>query len=684
MRKTIITIVLFVFTLQGFPQDNYTNLIKYWSYRERLKYFVVPGIGSAGLSCVVTERRTLYPDEELGYADQTQHLGWYIGVLATEYKLLQIYGGDTRKTLKELYYAMEAYKRLDMCESMPFPLWDESIDKLDGFFMRQDVPNDFCTNYLNELNEGIDPSYKWGNAAYVPGDIAYVNSPRRDLEKDLDEMSQDNAIYLMIGFSLVKRLLPYGPITIYDENNIAIHNGYNFVQKSIDYASLMINYIGKDTGKGRWMITNPDGNKVSRGPNARAFSYGFNKAYKYFNGVESTYNNYWGYTVFNNSGLTTDNRNMMSVLGTIGNVWAQSKLKQKTDNHNWHPFFLMLSSVLHSSSNYFNIITDQDLYYDDAVFQINEAPCQGPFHMQEFVDSVFIPNGAGGYNVEYIYTVYNPYTIDGVEGWSSTLKYAKDKNLQKEGSKRNIIWGTYNGLDYMLVYNLFHLMHYQDLPSYLYHENINETRDFPICMVLHPFNIAIAKGNTSNPITIKAISTISTDSYISASTNCLYLPNDAGHVSMVSGKKIVLKPGFKVENGAYFSAKIKPIKYEGCHLSEFTPLSNGKSLIMSNITQMEDSSEIKNAEVIINQEIPEGGEIKISPNPAKNEIRIQALNIQTQTNRIEIMDINGRMLDVFLNCGNSTVVDVSGYQTGICFVRFVGDNSIFIKQFIKQ
>jgi hypothetical protein len=82
--------------------------------------------------------------------------------------------------------------------------------------------------------------------------------------------------------------------------------------------------------------------------------------------------------------------------------------------------------------------------------------------------------------------------------------------------------------------------------------------------------------------------------------------------------------------------------------------------------------------------MPEEGEIKISPNPAKNELRIQALNIQTQTNRIEIMDINGRMLDVFLNCGNSTVVDVSGYQTGIYFVRFVGDNSIFIKQFIKQ
>jgi len=130
-------------------------------------------------------------------------------------------------------------------------------------------------------------------------------------------------------------------------------------------------------------------------------------------------------------------------------------------------------------------------------------------------------------------------------------------------------------------------------------------------------------------------------------------------ITLQAEKKIVMAEGFRVERGAKFHALLSPKDFNSDKNSVHTKDTN---MINTNIGKQD---------------------FIIYPNPAKNEIRIQALNMQTQTNRIEIMDMNGRMLDIFLNCGNSAIVDVSGYQTGIYFVRFVGENAIFIKQFIK-
>jgi hypothetical protein len=447
IKKSIIITILVVFALQCFSQDENINIEKYWSYRERLKYFVVPGLNT-GQSNVASERRSHRKDEELGFGDQTQHLGWYMGVLATEYKLLVIYKGDVKRTLRELYYAFEAYKRLDMCESKA--PWNKPQDKLDGFFNRHDVPTDFCTSYLNELNQGVDSNYIAGNPAYISGDIFYVHSPRRPLQAGLDEMSQDNAIYLLLGFALVKRLLPSLDLKVYDEHDNVIHSGFNFQAKSIEYASLIINYIAKEN----WIIYRPDGEKVERGHNAQWFSYGFNKSYKYFNGYETSYsdNGFWRFKISN--GGKSDGRCMQAVLATIGNVFSQAKLIRKTNNHLWHPFYIMLHSVLHSSGDSFNIIKEPDLYYNDAIYQINQAPESGPFQIGEINES----------------REYNPYTVNGKKGWCSPLKYAKSKKLQNNGTKHPIQWGTYNGLDYMLLYNLFHLTHNKNLPSYLLQE----------------------------------------------------------------------------------------------------------------------------------------------------------------------------------------------------------------------
>ena len=97
------------------------NLKKYWRYNERFKNYVVPG-DCQGCSLPGTGR--LYFDHDppntnivdwghLNYSDETIHLGHYIGVLATEFKLLLSHGQDTKETKKKLWYALEAFNRLD-------------------------------------------------------------------------------------------------------------------------------------------------------------------------------------------------------------------------------------------------------------------------------------------------------------------------------------------------------------------------------------------------------------------------------------------------------------------------------------------------------------------------------------------------------------------------------------------
>jgi len=72
-----------------------TDMIKYWYYRNRLQYFVVPGdkIGESQIVCV---RNSLTTDpydvgnkfKNVDYGQHGKYTGLYLGTLATEYYLL--------------------------------------------------------------------------------------------------------------------------------------------------------------------------------------------------------------------------------------------------------------------------------------------------------------------------------------------------------------------------------------------------------------------------------------------------------------------------------------------------------------------------------------------------------------------------------------------------------------------
>jgi len=104
-----------------FCQTDNENLEKYWNYKNRLKYYVNPvssnTINNAGEGLIMTARNCwawLPPNTQIAsYGQQNITLGYYIGVLATEYKLFMDNGqtADAYKTLDKLDKELDALKR---------------------------------------------------------------------------------------------------------------------------------------------------------------------------------------------------------------------------------------------------------------------------------------------------------------------------------------------------------------------------------------------------------------------------------------------------------------------------------------------------------------------------------------------------------------------------------------------
>lgn len=136
-KLILLAIMLLVYILPTFSQTC-TDMMKYWYYRNRLKYFVVPGekIGESQIICT----RNKYRNQDVDYGQHGKHDGLYIGVLATEHYLLEKNGqyDDAANTLTELYYSLNAVKTYWDEQAEPF--YGNYSAKWDGFFIRGNVP----------------------------------------------------------------------------------------------------------------------------------------------------------------------------------------------------------------------------------------------------------------------------------------------------------------------------------------------------------------------------------------------------------------------------------------------------------------------------------------------------------------------------------------------------------------
>jgi len=190
-NNTFITIlILFIICKSNITicQNEHENLLKYWYYRDRLKYFVVPEnkIGESQIICVrnkiwaENDGMDKYNTAKAKSADYGQHgkyQGYYIGVLATEYYLLNKNGQytDAANTENELFNALNAIKVYwdEQAESY-WSGWSGNSDSFNGFFIRGNVPCDFFNpdnhpngitgaedSHLSLLNSGISTKDTW-------------------------------------------------------------------------------------------------------------------------------------------------------------------------------------------------------------------------------------------------------------------------------------------------------------------------------------------------------------------------------------------------------------------------------------------------------------------------------------------------------------------------------------------
>lgn len=442
LKNSIIVLLLFAF-IPLYSQKNKLqqeqNLDKYWFYRAKLKNdFLV--IGADQGNSIPISIRNRWGGDEATWGDATIYLGWYLGVLATENFLLgqQNDKKGKRANLQELYYAMNALQRLDkIAEYHSFNKngtqsnLQSNISKNppNGFISRDDIPEDFVQKYSDELNSSKTAEKK----------IIFSKSDWMKKNRNY-EMSKDQVIHMLMGLKLVWKYLPDREEQIkIDDEQLSI----NFKNWAGLLSLQMLDYSISNS-----KIDNPITKKlVKRGGLTKDVVYPLSKlSQEYINASESRYNSFkkrrkkkfsasyviWaGYKKMCH--LKVDNLHMVMTLGSItNNTISRKKIVKKANHQNWSPFYELLFDVLHNQPK---------KIYQQAFGFLSAAPEEGVAHK--------MPSIKKDDNIEV--------------GWESPHRFIKsaiDQNIgwapSREKPNETMI-GYFNGLDYMLLYNLYRI-----------------------------------------------------------------------------------------------------------------------------------------------------------------------------------------------------------------------------------
>ncbi|MDO8588330.1 MAG: hypothetical protein Q7T82_14980 [Armatimonadota bacterium] len=391
------------------------NLDKYWLYRQTQRTdFLVPGLGQ-GYSLPANTRN---PDTHvIWWGDATIDLGWYIGALATEHYMLthpELFpgyvsgGGDLSQVRSELCYALVAMDRVD---AVAEACWDPLAVDTPGFFIRDDVPSTFLSHFpgMNVLGSDFTNPDVWAK-----------------------EMSQDQVVHVLLGLSLVKKLIP-ADLVVY---------GVNLRQTAIDRGAEIVDWVHQDG----WIIQNPVlGTDVVRGPDARAFGTGFNKSCVYltdgavdFGGTISGFYAWVWSTLSSPTNPAYDNANnlhMAMSLAATGNGWGNDTLDDLMSlavEHQWYAYVLLYAALYDPIPRTRpSWLGHQQTLNGLVQTMVNQSPANGTPHH---------PLNEGELNT----------------GWCASRKFIRGISTQNNGEGALGEW--YPGLDYLLLHNLFYIV----------------------------------------------------------------------------------------------------------------------------------------------------------------------------------------------------------------------------------
>ena len=411
LRAILLLLMAAMYCLPAQAQDLDQNLDKYWSYRDRLvEQFMVVG-SDQGMSMPAEHVDTI--NGIMKWGDNTIWLGWYIGVLSTEYSLLHDpfyaneYTTDTARinqNLNELYHAINGLVRLDRVAEVDFEAPCDSLpDVRNGFFIRDDVPHGFESNF--------------------PG-INSVPSDYNDPNQFINEMSQDQCYHIFLGVALAKKFLP---------DSLEV-NGMYLKETAIEQGLLIADWMHRDD----WTIKNPVCNykDVARGAEAILLAKGTSKAIQYISDGAMDYSGtvpsfagaIWDGLTNPSVFVNIDNLHMTMTIAAIGKGFGPNTLDDLMvigESNRWHAYTL-LHAALWDTTGVSNYSTHKPEIFFWADSMLNEAPVEGP---------------------------YSTYPDTNSHGYSQNNRFIRGREKHYVGSAGSDGW-LRNGIDYMLLHNL--------------------------------------------------------------------------------------------------------------------------------------------------------------------------------------------------------------------------------------
>jgi hypothetical protein len=336
-------------------------------------------------------------------------------------------------------------------------------------------------------------------------------------------MSQDEAIWILLGCQVCENMDPGGYVAQY---------AADMKLKITDY---MINYNHLYDLPGDYYvdrILDPDGHPVSLGSNT--YSFGF--PLSFLNHRPYTTNAAQQLVWLWMSWGSYNDFDLPSSLAAITNSWPNNGagIIDEASPHNCETFFLLLWEALNNTQLSFQPLQQAEI--EKALKQLNDAPCEGPYCYR--ADDGNLPGIFSG------------------NGWAASYKWMSTKEVQDHGD--NPFCGNYNGLDYMFLYNLYHIINYTDCAYYCNYVDKNIPTYLPQKMFMDNFTWA----TNAHPAKYTAFNSITSSQVIGTHTqpdNTL----DPGNVTFVAPSYIHLKPGFHAEEGVYFHAYISDIDCSG-------------------------------------------------------------------------------------------------------------------------
>lgn len=684
MKKYIVSIAGIFWVLLSYAQNAELNHQKYWYYRYRLlNNFILSGpcvgcgIPASQYAFNVISQNGIYdhPGNAIKWGDATIELGWYLGVLATEYRLLKDNSQDVTATVEELAYALVALNRLDEQAEI---YWG-GVPSLNGFFIRDDIPEDFfCSTCapierFEHFNSGLISKYK---VYLVKSDFA----DQMAMNKPPIEMSHDQVWHLLMGLALINRFVDDSQQAITKEGIVDFENGIYHIKEE---ANRIVDRITNHIIENNWQVKNPVINEciqgvcderpqdcfldLACGSNAQWLSYGAGEAackatfpitfdpggtllippYT-CNDYHNAFSLFVNYTLWQSyqspielvvNLLSTDDY-LLQLIAAIGNSWhsglppalvnttaVQLGIRALPPFRNFQNLPL-LRQVLHGGINTVSNNTYIDL--------LDTAPCEGPYN---FGDE-------------------NSATYE----WSSTNRFY---HPERRGVDNPDFPGEYNGLDYMLLHNMYYYIQENEYNAVNLIDR-DVTINFPTG--IGPFEI----GSHGHPATITAFNSITASNTI----------KQDGDVTYRAGVEINLKPGFEVEAGVDFYAYIDPFEcasdggYQKVVMASADPVSflTPTSYVYGNkkgYSEYNRSYLQKNERIIV------------SPNPTSGTITLQKENGENID--IYVYDLLGKeIFRSFQNNASRIYIDISGFPKGVYFLKVQDKAEIYTNKIILQ